>query len=420
MKSVFREFFNNEKVDFHKLDESTLIVLDTNILLNIYRFSKDTRDTFFSSLEAVKSNLWIPYQIGLEFNLNRRKIMEEVKNQKDKTSNKVDNLKKGFFDDVKKELDNYPIKSTDGSKVRKDIIDTFKRNLDKIVEDFFNEEFSKLDNLIDKTEDKMNILVNYYEGKVGTSFTQSEIDKICEEGEKRFKDKIPPGFEDSSKKDTTHYNGLSFPNKYGDLIAWKQIILQAKQEQIKTVIFVTGDNKTDWWYEIKGKKIGARAELKNELRREAEADLIMININSFLRETSSNVRSDLVETYLPKNNVKVSSKYYHQLTNRNIIKSPRKELLGILNLKQKIDKEINDIFNYKQQFLDEPHKLEYLNFIQENFESLKTEVEDLYIKNLKMDGTKSIKFGISYAKLTEKFFFIKQELENFTTGLFGE
>ncbi|AST93020.1 hypothetical protein BC6307_18025 [Sutcliffiella cohnii] len=306
MKSVFREFFNNEKVNFNNLDESVLIVFDTNILLNIYRFSESTRNTFLEALDKVKENIWIPYQVGLEFHLHRRKVMVEMDTIKDLIINDVNNETETFLKAIKSSLDKYPIKSTDGTEVRKKILEKFNEEIRKVATSFNQNEIIELDNLINKNDDKMLELAELFEGKVGEPFSQEKIDEICKEGEVRYEEEIPPGYKDKTKKEMTRYNNLKFENKYGDLIAWKQVLEKAKSDKKRLVIFITGDVKPDWWYEIKGKKIGARAELKNEMLREAGSDLILMNINKFLKETSTKINLDLVETTNSEENNRIS------------------------------------------------------------------------------------------------------------------
>ena len=48
-----------------------VIVLDTNILLNLYRYSEETRDDILAVMESMKDRLWMLYQVGLEYFNNR-------------------------------------------------------------------------------------------------------------------------------------------------------------------------------------------------------------------------------------------------------------------------------------------------------------------------------------------------------------
>lgn len=351
MKTVFREFFNNEEVNFNELDEDILIVLDTNILLNIYRFSESTRNTFLEALNKVEENIWIPYQVGLEFHLHRREIMVEMQTKKDNITTEINTETDKYIKSIKTALDKYPIKSTDGTEIRKRITNEISEEIKKVIDNFNQSKVVELDNLINKNDDKIAELADLFEGKVGAPFSQEEIDAICSEGLNRYEEEIPPGYKDRTKKEITRYNNLKFEKKYGDLIAWKEMIKQAKDYNKKVVIFITGDVKPDWWYEIRGRKIGARAELKNEMLREAGADLILMDINHFLKETSNKVKLDLVETknkepeilrfnYTDRLNILRNSKIHFPKTTENKIEYIRRDLEILLKKVRETEEEL--------------------------------------------------------------------------------
>jgi PIN like domain len=110
---------------------------------------------------------------------------------------------------------------------------------------------------------------------VGPPPTQKELDAIYDEGKERFANRMPPGFEDDSKqKDKSPFqfsNGLKIERRFGDLIVWKQAIALAKANQFDFLIFVTDDEKSDWWWKIDSsgpKTLGPRPELIEEIRRD--------------------------------------------------------------------------------------------------------------------------------------------------------
>jgi hypothetical protein len=106
--------------------DNALFVPDANILLNLYKYTEETRTEFIIIMRSVKDKLWIPHQVALEFLHNRSsKIQEQVtdyenhlkalaqakdaaKKELDKTLN---GIKKPFrrmdLDNVKKEIDDF-------------------------------------------------------------------------------------------------------------------------------------------------------------------------------------------------------------------------------------------------------------------------------------------------------------------------
>ncbi|MGB8881297.1 MAG: PIN-like domain-containing protein, partial [Solirubrobacteraceae bacterium] len=53
---------------------SAEIVLDTNVLLNLYRYSAKARDELLSLLTHIGSRLWLPHQVAHEFFRNRMAV----------------------------------------------------------------------------------------------------------------------------------------------------------------------------------------------------------------------------------------------------------------------------------------------------------------------------------------------------------
>ena len=66
----------------------------------------------------------------------------------------------------------------------------------------------------------------------------------------RFDGRIPPGFQDRSKKQRISEDGdaVAGSNKYGDLIFWREILDHAKSVQAKHLILLSKDGKNDWLF----------------------------------------------------------------------------------------------------------------------------------------------------------------------------
>jgi len=125
-------------------------------------------------------------------------------------------------------------------------------------------------------DDVLMKLGEVFEGKVGGAYEDDKLSSILEEGEDRYNNKVPPGYEDDNKNS----NDLSI--KYGDLILWKQVLDKAEEEQLG-VIFITDDNKEDWWLKLEGKTIGPRIELLKEFATVNKKGMLMYNSSLFLK-----------------------------------------------------------------------------------------------------------------------------------------
>lgn len=381
MKEIFKEFYSEYKIDFNKLQDDTVVVFDTNSLLNIYRYSQNTSNKFIEAIKKINKNIWIPYQVGLEFNLNRKKIMKELQDAPLDFQNNIESNLNKFKNQVTNLINQYVIKSTDAKGIKSTLVKQLEESCANFTETFVLKQTKELLNLVNTDTDYLDSLVDLLNGKVGCSYDQKRIDEIVAEGKNRYLLEIPPGYEDIKDKQGKYrsFNGITYPLEYGDLIFWYQILDKAKEEHIKKVVLITDDNKPDWWYFIdKQNNLGPRAELKNEIIRYSNAELIMINSNSFIQQIEETER-DIVEepffvvdyskaekekSYLNdfqlnlnyEENLKKSldalelyiETYYrnHELEYQQIPNSVAsdlyeiKEMKGILNLYNKIDEEL--------------------------------------------------------------------------------
>ncbi|MBC1523578.1 DUF4935 domain-containing protein [Listeria booriae] len=295
MKNEFKEFYTN-KIDISNPDESVLLVLDTNVLLNIYRFSEVTRTVFLDSLTKLKDNLFIPYQIGLEYNLNRQDAISKSKNAKNDLYSELDKIATKFANEIRMQIDKVSVKSTDYTVERNKIKNKLEDKTKSLIEKLKKNELNDLFGLLDTETDMSYRLAEILEGKVGPSYNQSELNDIEEKGKKRYECEIPPGFGDlANKKDKiTYYNNLEIKKEYGDLIIWYQILEKAKEDQIKSVIFVSDDSqKNDWTYKQKG----ARAELKKEMLETSNAEFVILGSNQFIEQANPTKNyKDIIDT----------------------------------------------------------------------------------------------------------------------------
>ena len=263
MKSKFPGYFKLTEDERKDLWKNALFTLDANILLNLYRYSDTTRKEFFKILNKIKDRIWIPHQSAQEFFNNRLRVISQQEKSCEKTISSLEEIEKGFHNSRQHPfLDETFLEKF--ISLNKEICEQLEKNKKP-----HNDRITK-DDILDKIE-------SLFDKKVGNEFTEEELQKICEEGESRFKNKIPPGYDDSSKNDNTELNS----RKYGDFIIWKQIIQQSKDLK-KGIIFVTDDKKEDWWARFEGKTISPRPELIKEFQSATEQSFHMYRSDRFL------------------------------------------------------------------------------------------------------------------------------------------
>lgn len=278
MKTAFREYHQYTKEEFKKLWEDCIFVFDTNTLLNMYRYSRQTVEKYFAVLFELKSKnkLWIPHQVGYEFFENRICVISDYEKSYDEILGILNSTK----DSVDKKYKNHPF--LDWEEVK----DKIEQGL-KLVIDDINVKKKKHPKWLEKDEilEKINEIFN---DNVGKEYDLKKLTDIKKEGEERYSKKIPPGFKDSKKPDN---------EKFGDLILWKQIIDKAKEIQ-KPIIFISGDVKEDWWLEKDGKRIMPLPQLKKEMFTEAKVDFHIYTADKFLEHYQQEYAKQAIDKVL--------------------------------------------------------------------------------------------------------------------------
>ncbi len=267
---IHREVDNG---DFEKLWKEGVFIFDSNVLLDLYRLPESASRDLLKVLKSKEftDRIWIGFQVLVEFLNNRHEAISDQKNKFGIVRNHLTECSSRYFElfsALSSELSQLKLKQ------RHSLIDPDKfitpSNIQagiKFIEDFIEH----LDSLEKKQSDVndrdvlQDLVLELFKGKVGTGFTKPELEEFYKLGEDRYKNSIPPGYKDKAKTGSYLVDDREFIRKFGDLILWHEVIRKAKTEKLKYVVLITGDVKEDWWYEKRGKKLGPRRELLNEI-----------------------------------------------------------------------------------------------------------------------------------------------------------
>lgn len=284
MKKAFFEYYAPTPEEISSIWRNCLLVLDANVLLNLYRYSVSTRDDILSTLKKFSSKLWMPFQIGWEYQNNRELVISKTYGLPKELSCKIRSKKEDFLNSFKSEYLRNPYLSQEALSKK---LDKLEASLVKFIEDRFKDAPDMEDEDIVCRE--LNAI---YDGKVGEDFSHEELLSLYQDGMQRYSAKIPPGYKDASEKKDRRERHI-----YGDLILWKQIIRYSGAQK-KDVIFVCEDLKEDWMRIENGKTKGPRRELLREFHDETGGQkIVFMNQQRFL---------DFVHS-LPEHSVKSST-----------------------------------------------------------------------------------------------------------------
>jgi hypothetical protein len=280
MKNEFPGWYAKTPEDLKTLWENAIFVPDTNILLHLIRHSANVRAQLAAVFERKKEALWIPYQVGAEFQRRRldvqqhamdayEKLTEEMTSSVNQARNKLNQYRAHPVIDIEREL-----------TALDDYLADFEKRMAEARSKHPTEELAT----------SFQRVTDLFAGRVGAKPTDERLAAIRKEGEERYTKKIPPGFEDAKK-------GGDGGDKFGDLIIWREMIDKAKTEK-RPIIFVTDDVKSDWWHIHHGKKLGPHPFLVEEFLAATGQQFHIYELPQFLRhsaETGSAIQPEAVE-----------------------------------------------------------------------------------------------------------------------------
>ena len=268
MKDLFPGHYKPSKEEFQKLWTEYVFVFDTNILLNVYRYSEKTRERLFEILGLLQDRIWLPYQVAYEYQEERLNVISHQL----KPYEEIENVLNENLDKLSSVIESYRKRHSFTSLVDdKKIISTTK-NANKRTIKVLEEAKQQYPNLIENDIYREKIGELFLD-KIGSPHSEEELDQVYKQCASRFKKEIPPGYKDKTKSVES--------KQYGDAIVWLQIIEYAKAQN-KPIIFVTDDNKDDWWKRHQGQTISPRTELIEEMKAEAGVDFWMYTGDRFL------------------------------------------------------------------------------------------------------------------------------------------
>lgn len=287
MREKFREFYFDK--DDNKIWEESTIVLDTNVLLNLYRYTKETSDQIIGLLHKYRNNLWIPHQVALEYHYNRKSVIIEQNGSYQKVCSAFNDVPNKVRDLLNEDLSNY-------KKRHKDDVEKFIEVIKSVTDEQIKHLNEKNVTEYDLTkEDLIKLkLTELYNEKVGEAYLEDKMKELEKQADERFKKQIPPGYKDYNKKTgNKFYNGVVIQNRYGDLILWKQLLDFAEKEN-KSIIFLTDEQKEDWWYHINGEIKGPKIELLNEFSSITKKEFHMFSSLGFVERHRGDVNPKTV------------------------------------------------------------------------------------------------------------------------------
>jgi hypothetical protein len=306
LRKFFPGYFLPDSEALASYMQSGLVALDTNALLDLYRFTPDARSEFINALELLGDRLWVPHRVAEEFLRGRLGVIKEYATATDL-----------FIDELRETLNQATDKLQSFGSRRglpatrlNELKESLEQRYETVIRDVSTLCRSSLsvDDAI-RGDSILSRLETVLHGKVGSPLSDEESAR--KEAKRRMDRYIPPGYEDA-KKDSE--------KAAGDYLMWAQLLEEARCRQLP-VILVSNEQKKDWVRQEGGRKLGPRPELVEEMVHSASVSFYMINVQSFLRHVRTFLGADVSETTVEQaaqlDNEDADEEFGISLTNRD-------------------------------------------------------------------------------------------------------
>jgi len=238
MKNKFPWYIDPSIDEINEAWSCGILTVDANVLLDLYRYHKITRQSIMESIENYSGDKWISYQTADEFLRNRRAVIANSKRYFENASKLISPLTSYVADTRQKLKDNRLLGDEIMQKLINDINSIIK-DYESTIENTKNEYYGFVEN-----DEILKRVMSIF--GVGDDFSEEHKLLALEEGKRRVENKIPPGYMDVDK-------GGERP--YGDYYMWLQILNKSKADK-KPIVLITSEEKEDWWYITSGLTIG--------------------------------------------------------------------------------------------------------------------------------------------------------------------
>lgn len=77
MRKRFPGYCQPTEQEFSQLWKGCLFTFDANVLLNLYRYTPETKSSLINILQKVSNRIWLPYQAALEYHKRRITVIQQ-------------------------------------------------------------------------------------------------------------------------------------------------------------------------------------------------------------------------------------------------------------------------------------------------------------------------------------------------------
>ncbi|HEX5114199.1 MAG TPA: PIN-like domain-containing protein [Pseudonocardiaceae bacterium] len=279
-QGMFDAFPGHRLPSQHDLDNalrSALVVVDANVMLNLYRYAESTRADLLAVLSRLGDRLWVPHQAIKEFWRHRLGVLTTPNNAAVTALGALGKPQKSIEDAVGQWAKMTGVADT----MRDELLGKVRALHDELRRAIgvTAPEVPRTAEQI-RSEPVLRELEPLLAGRIGPRPEPGDEKAWIAEGNRRVDAQEPPGYCDADKIES------DLPERAaGDYLVWRSAITEAARRDLD-LLLVTADEKEDWWLRHRDQFLGPRIELVEEFRALCGRRLFMLRPAGLLERAS--------------------------------------------------------------------------------------------------------------------------------------
>ncbi|NTW89022.1 MAG: hypothetical protein HGB26_07880 [Desulfobulbaceae bacterium] len=132
MKNKFDWYLNPTDKELNEIWKEGILTVDTNVLLDLYRYHEETRNILIESLQNFEGRKWLSHQASSEFFRNRTKVIVSSEKTFKEAQSEIEKLSNGLSTAVSQLKGNRIIPAEIADELEKSISDAISQANTKI------------------------------------------------------------------------------------------------------------------------------------------------------------------------------------------------------------------------------------------------------------------------------------------------
>lgn len=271
LREQFLPYYAPTDADRKLVMTTGMVVLDTNVLLDLYRYTGSAREELLGALRLLKARLFVPHRVAAEYHAGRvGAVVDHLREQADTASRLL-----SAQNDAVSALSFLRNRRSLSADVLRDVQDgltaSFTAAVARVQE--LAQDYDLDPDLLAHHDPIRDSLEDLLRGSVGRPLHPDTETASLAEFARADRQTTVPGDADKTRKPMSL--------AVGDYLLWTQIKDEAKARGLP-VLLVSNDDKKDWVRKERGQTERPRRELVEEMLAHADVTLQMLPTSRFL------------------------------------------------------------------------------------------------------------------------------------------